>query len=188
MRNKLFSFPSVSLENVNKFEDTMLSHARSFAHSRLQQQQEQRSENQVIENTMKGSRAKTAACLSNNRDPIEMVDWFYSGGFSEGYTYIGNKKRESYVVQCKIIDIEDEKIKISFSKNKLAYIIKQIEKFNQYSEFTEFVTYDTQDELYFHLGRLSTDKFKEPIDMVGYDVIFEFEIAPHREEGLLVLS
>lgn len=188
MRTKLHSFPSVSLSDVNEFDETITKHARAFAFSKSQQQRENRSAEQITENTKKGSRAKVAACLANHRDPIEMIDWNYVGGFSEGYTYLGSGERESYAIQVKLDDIQDDKIRISCPSGKYSYITNQIEKYHKYSKFTEFVTYDTESQLYFHLGRLATENFKEPVDMVGYNVIFEFDIGPTREEGLLVLS
>ena len=188
MRTKLHSFPSVSLSDVNKFDDTITRHARAFAHNKVQQARETRPEEQIIENTKKGSRAKVAACLVNDRDPIEMVDWIYVGGFSEGYAYLGIGERESYAIQVKLDDISDDKIRIACPSRKYSYMTRQIEKYNQYSRFTEFVTYDPESELYFHLGRLSTDNFKEPVDVVGYDVIFEFSIAPKTNAAIKPLA
>jgi len=185
MNGNLHLFPSITLQSVNKFEDIMVNHAKSFAEILLRNQKESRSESQIIENTLKGSRAKVAACLINNRDPTKMINWNCTINFNEGYTYLGEK--ESYVVLCKFIESKYDKIKISFSNNKLLYIINQMDN-NQYSKFTEFITFDSVNETYFHLGKLSTDKFKEPIDITRYDVIFEFDISPCMEEKLLVLS
>jgi len=186
MRTKLHSFPSVSLSDVNEFEDTMDRYARAFAHTQAQKQRETRSEEKIYVNTMTGNRAKVAACLANGRDPLEEVDWVHLGQYNDGYTYLGDK--ESYVISVYLEDIQDEKIQVSFSQDKYKNrILKSIEKGN-YSPYTEFVTYDPESELYFHLGKLSSDNVKEPIDVRKWLYVFEFNISPHREDGLLVLS
>lgn len=186
MRTKLHLFPSVSLSDVNNFEETMDRHARAFAHKQVQNPHEKRTEDKIVEDTMKGSRAKTAACLSNQRDPLEEVDWIFLGTFSDGYMYLGD--HGSYVISVTLEDVQDDKIKISFPKSKYeSKMLLSIER-NKYSAYTEFVTYDPESELYFHLGRLATEKVKEPIDATKWNYIFEFDISSHREDGLLVLS
>jgi len=185
MRTKLHSFPSVSLSDVNEFEETMKKHARAFAHKQIQKQNETRTEDKIVEDIMKGSRAKIAACLANNRDPLEEVDWVFLGSFSDGYMYLGDHK--SYVVTAYLEDIKDDKIVISFPKSKYkSKMLGSIER-NNYSAYTEFVTYDPESDLYFHLGRLATENIKEPTDATKWNYVFEFDISLHSEDGLLVL-
>ena len=188
MRVRLHDFPSVSLEDVDQFTESMEAHARPFAHQMFSRNPNgYRTEETIFENTKQGSRAKVAACLANERDPDEMVDWICVGGFSPGYMYLG--ENESYVVQVKVEDLSDNKITISIPKNKYNQkITKNISK-GSYCNFTEFVAYDSDSKIYFHLGRISNEDIvgKQTVESGKWDYILECEISPIREDGLLVL-